>query len=265
MLVTDALVWGGLEAEGQNYFARNQSAQGIATYGRWQLGELHYNEGMDQQAVTERASAIIDGPPGLDPTNVQAGLRFPLWRVRLTWYAHDIPRVGGEPQHIRPGNIATILLYTMGEDATHPLPLFLPLLNMTVTFPQLAGGGESWVRYDGEFGISNSDSRFLWAYILKQQKKRFSPVVVVGAASNSSTSTSFGDFGTFTPNEAPDSTRTEFNFPFPMLRSTIEVYVNGLRWRENREYEVTGDSQITFYSALASDDQVYVEARTGTG
>lgn len=263
MIVNDALVWGGLEVEGQIYFAREQDAAAQATYGRWQLGELHFNEGLDQQGVTERADAIINGPPGTSG-DVQGGLRFPLWRVHLTWYAHDIPRGGGEPDHIRPGNLVNIMLYTMGNDAAHPLPLFLPLLNMAVTFPQLAGNDESWVRFDGEFGLSYADSRFLWRYIL-DRKKGSQTMLVMGAVSNGSAGSGMADFGTFTPNESPDGTRTSFTFPFPLLPSTIRVFINGLRWRENYEYTVTSTNEIELFSPLASDDQMYVEARTGVG
>lgn len=262
MIVNDALVWGGLEVEGQVYFAREQDASAQDTYGRWQLGELHFNEGMDQQAVTERADAIINGPPGTSG-DVQGGLRFPLWRVHLTWYAHDVPRDGGEPDHIRPGNLVNIMLYTMGENG-NALPLFLPLLNMSVTFPQLAGNAESWVRFDGEFGLSYADSRFLWHYILNKKSSRSAPLVV-GAVGNASAGSGFADFGTFVPNEAPDGLRTTFTFPFPLLHSTIRVFINGLRWRENYEYSVTSTNEIRLFSPLASDDKMYVEARTGTG
>lgn len=273
LMVNDALVWGGLDVEGSIYFSRYQDSASEAEYGRWQLGELHFNEGMDQSVVTQRAAILVEGTdptggnnpvPGQDPNGVATGLKFPLWRVRLSWFGHHIPRVAGVPQHIRPGQLVSIILYVMGEDVAHPLNLFLPLLNMTVTFPQLAGGGESWVRFDGEFGLTYSDSRYLWKYILKQQGQK-TYAIAAGGVSNSSTSSGFGDFATLTPILPPDGTRKVFTFPFPMLPRTVEVFVNGLKWREHQEYEITGAQEITLYSALASDDQLYVEARTGTG
>lgn len=261
MIVTDALVWGGLEVEEAIYFAREQNEDGIEQYGRWQLGEQRFSQGEDQLSVEHRAYALIYGPPGLDPNNTEAGLRFPLWRFRLAWFAHDMPQSGGIPQHIRPGNLVNITLYVMGQDG-NPLHRFLPLRNMTVTFPQLAGGGETWVRFEGEFGLSYSDSRFLWAHILDRQRRSNTPVIV-GSTTNSSTQSQFGNFATLFPNEPTNGTRKVFTFPFSMLPDTVAVYVNGLLWRRPEEYSITGANEITFRSALAADDTLYVNARTG--
>lgn len=262
-IVNDALVWGGLEAEGSIYFARYEDDESQGEIGRWQLGEDHFNEGMDQSAVTARAHALIDGPPGTQANAGETGLRFPIWRVRLTWFAHEVPRVAEVPQHIRPGQLANIVLYVMGDDG-RPLSLFLPLISMSVTFPQVAGGSEAWTRFDGEFGLTYADSRFLWQFILRRQKANVS--FIVGSVSNTSGSTGsgsgLGDFATLVPNEAPNGSRTVFTFPVPMLEASIEVFVNGLLWRRYREYDIVDGTTISFYTPLFSDDQMYVEART---
>jgi hypothetical protein len=167
LLVTDALVWGGLSEEGSIYFSRYTDSTGLSNYGRWQFAESDFGKGNDQQSVTDRAKAIVKGPPGT-AGDVVGGFRFPVWRVKLSWYAHSIPRVGGVPQHIRPGYVVPIELKVLGLSGSKTL--LLPLRSMSVSFPQLAGDGQAWVRFDGDFSLSYNDSRFLWRYILKRMR-----------------------------------------------------------------------------------------------
>jgi hypothetical protein len=238
--------------------------QAQADYGRWQLGEINFQGDYTQNRTTQRAFYIISGPPGLDPFGTSTGLRFPLWRFNLTWFAHDVPRVDDVPLHIRPGYLVNIILHVMGTDDV-PLIRFLPLRSMTVTFPQVASPGETWVQFQGEFGISYSDSRHLWKYLRQHGGMGAPQQVSMSSLSNSSTSSAFGDFAAITPLESPDGSRTVFTFALPLLASTVRVHVNGLTWRRYREYDITGPGEITFTSAPAADDELYIEARTGLG
>jgi hypothetical protein len=262
LIVNDALVWGGLEADEAIYFSRYEDEVAENDVGRWQYAESNFQQGDTQDTVELRARYIVEGPPGTSGS-VVSGLRYPLWRFTLTWFAHDIPRVAGEPQHIKPGNIVNIMLYTMGDGVAKPLIQMLPLRNMTVTFPQMKGANEVWVKFTGEFGISYSDSRYLWAYLINRGK--LSTQQVLGSVDNASVGSKFGDFARLNPNEQPDGERTEFTFPFPLLRGSERVYVNGLYWREGHEYTIADDGTIVFNVPLATDDKLYVEARTGLG
>ena len=264
-IVTDALVWGALVAwdvQGEVFFGRVQDASGISKYGRWQYAEANLGQGDDQASVDQRADAIINGPPG-SAGQVESGLRYPLWRFNITWFAHDVPKVAGVPQHVRPGNLVNIVLYALGETTAQPLTRVLPMRNMSVTFPQLAEDAHSWVRFDGEFGLTYSDSRYLWAYLLKHKLQPPTVPVAGGTVSNNSTSSNAGDYAAIAPLQTPDGTRTDFTFNYPLIASTVQVFVNGLLWRRYYEYDITDTGTISFYTPLAPDDEVYVEARTG--
>lgn len=179
-IVTDALVWGGLAvSEELLFFSRypdppaDDNAEQVAinaqtNRGLWQKSELRFDEGNDQESLDERAKYIVMGPPGTSGGE-EAGVRFPLWRVSLTWFAHDVPRPGGVPVHLRPGYVSNMNFYTLGESATKPLILYLPLRSTSITFPQIEGNREAWVQFRGEFALSYGDSRHLWDHLLRRQ------------------------------------------------------------------------------------------------
>lgn len=299
-IVTDALVWGGLEELASDqpntpsgtFFARyprspardarEQAAlDARAKYGRWQYAEPNFQRGDDQESVDNRAEVIVSGPPGTATSGV-GGLRYPVWEITCTWFAHEVPEdpEEGGRQHLKPGHIANIILYVMGKDVTHPLVQFLPLRSVQITFPQIPAQPEgsdpgnpvlwTYVQFTGQFGLSYSDPRALWKFLLENKTSRktlLSKTQTAPHATNNSSTASFGGFGAFFPKEQPNGSRTLFSIPFPYLAGTLRVYLNGLIQRRQVEYveEDPASGEFRFYTAPLAGDEVYVEVRTGQG
>lgn len=295
-MVTDALVWGGHAIQLEDapvdqapVFARypdppantqtvrgevltaereQQAINRIAEYGRWQRAEVRIDEVgfFEQQDVTLRAASIVSGPDvgteeifGLD-----VGLNRPVWQVSLSWFAHQVPG----KQHIVPGNIVPLTFWTMG-DGVNPLVLYLPLRTLSISFPTLPPElpGEdplTYVRFDGEFGISYSDTRYLWRFLRAKNRNSQTVLSTIGQESSSSVA---GALGGFRPIESPDGERTEFTMPHSYLSGTTEVHLNGLLQRPRYEYIESRAAQgkITFAQAPHADDTIWVIMRTGAG
>lgn len=300
-LITEALVWGGsaLHQEGTDpgtgpaigtvfakypdppvktatwagftqTAAREQLAvDRLGLYGRWQRAEMRVGqEGyLTQGSVKNRAYTIVAGPPGIDPLRrTDGGYNVPQPSISLSWFAHDVP----SGAHIVPGTLVPITLYTMGSDLHHPVVLLLPLRSVKVTFPTLPsnnpdGDPLTFVRFDGEFGLSMTDSRFLWKYLLKKNRKLVDQIRSV--ASNNSASVVSGSDGRFFPNEAPDASRTDFSIPFGYWSGTTQVYINGLLQQPGvHYYELdAGEGTIRFITPPYADDRIEVIVKTNQG
>ena len=296
-MVTDALVWGGhllqLEeapldqapvfarypsppantttARGQILTAEREQAaiDRITQYGRWQRAELRINEDgfFEQEDVLLRAAAIVSGPDvGTNEiTGLDVGLNRPVWQVSLSWFAHDVPG----KQHLMPGMIVPLVFWTMGVDDQHPLALYLPLRTLNISFPTLpprleGDEPQTYVRFDGEFGISYSDTRYLWRFLRARSQN---PQTILASVGQTATSTVPGALGGFFPIEPPDSVTTVFTLPFSYLAGTTEVYINGLLQRPRYEYIESSPSlgKITFAQPPFPDDTIWVVCRTGAG
>ena len=244
----------------------------IAQYGRWQRGEMHIGDPgyLDQNAATLRAAAITVGPPlpgggfdsGSDVEGIDAGLNRPVWQVKLTWFAHDVPG----KNHIRPGNIVPLVFYTLGDDAAHPLPLLLPMVNMRISFPTLpakiTGDPETYVRFDGTFGISYSDSRYLWRFLRARAQN---PQTIIATVAPDASSSVTGALADLYPLESPNGSRVQFTLPFSYIAGSTKVYLNGLLQRNRYEYIESSPAQgiITFAQPPYATDTIWVECRTG--
>lgn len=235
-LATDALVWGGSEfaGPGTTVFARATDGDLEDEHGKWQLAETHFGEKYfkTQPTVDQRANMIVFGnaagtPGGAQPGTVAGegprGLRFPQWSYNFTWF--DVPTLAGTPKHIYPGSVVPIELWAFSQDGgTTPFRKWLPLRQMKITFPSGAANGEAIVRFDGTFDLRNTDSKFLWSYLRKREKKPVQPVTVV---SNSSEAAPYGAFGQFVPTPAADGVETVFTVPFGYIEGTTTVWVDG--------------------------------------
>jgi hypothetical protein len=300
-MVTDALVWGGkaLKAdeieieepvfarypsppantevleflEGNVTLTKDEEQAAIdnqARFGRWQraekrVGEVGY---YTLSGVKLRAHAIVAGDSGTSKLdNLDGGLGAPVWQVSLTWFAHDVPG----KVHLEPGHIVDMIFYTLGESASKPLVLGLPLRSVSITFPTLPSVNPNaepltYVRFDGQFGISYADPRALWRFLRGRRSLPASGAGGVATVSNSSSSTVAGASGSFTPIEKPDGSRHTFTLPFSYLAGTTEVDINGLRQRPGYEYREIepGTGKIEFFAAPHPDDTIYVTTRTGS-
>ena len=130
---------------------------------------------------------------------------------------------------------------------------------MRVSFPTLPTdnpGGQTYVRFDGEFGTSFSDSRHLWKFLkqLDQDRKGTATTVV----DNTSTSVPPGSQSTVYPLESTDGSRTAFTFPFTFFEDRLDLYLNGLFQRPSVDYLYNATSkQVNFVTAPGAGDQIW--------
>jgi hypothetical protein len=169
--------------------------------------------------------------------------------MRATWFAHDVP--GG--QHLRPGFLMDFTLYTQDKYFT------LPCRSINVSFPARPPDdpGETWVRFDGDFGILFSDRRYLWKAMLQRQRQLTpSPATVIANAASEDIPP--GSFVNMAPNEAADGFRTTFSFSITLYSGEFALYVNGLLQREGLDYTYNASSgQVTFVVAPGEGDQLW--------
>ena len=288
-IVNDALVWGGgaFAGTGQTVFSRHENEvdgdgnvlpdtvehpSSIARHGRWQAAETHFGEdgyGI-QSGVTERAKLIVEGSASKGGDQLY-GLKNPQWQFRFGWFGHDAPLLNGARDHLTPGRITTIHLYTFGVDSSHPLIIQLPLRQVRISFPELDVNGDGYVRFDGFFGIMESDPWTLWRYLLKQRTKTTNNPVT--SSSNSSDTVTYGSFGSFFPDEAPDGVRRTFSIsitvdgvhvPIGYISGTVEAYRNGSLQRPQIDYTESDPAGgvITFTVAPLATDWLWLKCRT---
>jgi len=274
LIVNDALVWGGSEWSNGIVFARRTNDASIAARGRWQIAETHFGEYKKQARVTARANVIVDGTVSGTSGALTRGFVNPQRMAKVTWFAHGVPtdpNAGGARAHLRPGDITTFILYTLGTDAAHPLILDLPLRSVVITFPGLDPLGNGYVQFEGTFGLQLSDPWWLWKY-LRDRRDDVAQLIVAtttdtsgGGGGGGNPPVQYGTTGGFTPLPSPDGSTTVFNLPngYGYVNGTTEVYVNGLRYFSPANYTESDPTtgEITFLVAPSSTDVLYVVAR----
>jgi len=277
-ITNDALVWGGSEwtgSSGGTVFSRHQNDASIEKHNRWQMAETHFGEqgyGI-QKGVTQRAQLIVEGSPSQQGDQLY-GLKYPQWQFRFAWFGHDVPEIGGVRDHLTPGQVVTIHLFTFGLGVSNPLIQLLPLRQLKVTFPELDPTGNGYVRFDGFFGIQTSDPWTLWRYLLKAKTK--TAILQVASVTNTSERAPYGAFGSFFPSEAPNGSRKSFSIFIEVdgaqqsigyIEGTTSVYVNGLLQRAQVDYQETDPEhgEITFLSAPMASDWIWIQCRTMAG
>jgi hypothetical protein len=274
-ITNDAMIWGGSEWAGKlggTVFARRINQDSIDKHHRWQTAETHFGEqnyGI-QEGVDVRAETIVEGTHSGQGDQLY-GLKYPQWQFRFAWFGHDVPEIGGVRDHLMPGQLVTIWLYTFGTDKTHPLIQLLPLRQMRVTFPELDAQGRGYVQFEGFFGIQQSDPWTLWRYLLKAKTK--TATIQIASSTNTSERAMFGSFGSFYPAEAPDGSRTDFSIFITVdgasdsvgyIEGTTAVYRNGILQRNQIDY-VESDPPggvIHFYSPPLASDWIWIQCRT---
>jgi hypothetical protein len=279
-IVTDALVWGGSAIAppgpaGDVVFARypdppvadktvagrlQSAAREQAAidrrnlYGRWQMAEMNIGQEnyLLQESVDQRAYTIINGPSGAVPTyGLEGGFSQPTKRMTAAWYAHDVP----DGDHVRAGEITDFILYTQGPPG-NPLIARLPLRSVRMSFPTIPGDNPAaepltFVRFDGEFGTSYSDSRHLWKF-LKQTRRLARRNVTAGPV----TITPGATAAAF-PVEDTDGSRTVFTFEGEFVYGESDLYLNGLLQAPGVSYTATGSNEVTMVLAPDASDTLY--------
>lgn len=234
-MVNDALVWGGAteytnfelppDQQGAVVFARQQHATSQTTHGRWQYAEARWGETtfFDQLAVDQRANAIVNGPPGSEPTEGQLvrGMRAPQWQIRATWFARDVPG----NNHLWPGQLVTFYLSTFGQAVN---PIVLPLRSVDISFPAKSDQiNEAEIAFTGTFGVQLSDPWSIWAAIRRMRSRRVTSTGVTPVYTDASTATAYGGLGQFTPTPAPNGSATLFDITGGYVADTLQVYLDG--------------------------------------
>jgi hypothetical protein len=222
-------------------------------YGRWQMAEMNIGSEnyLTRGSVKNRAFVIINGPAGTVPTHgIEGGYSRPLKMVDLTWFGHDVPN----QEHIKPGYLHTFVFYTQGEDLAHPLIVSLPLRSVKVSFPTLPsdnpdGDPLTYVRFDGQFGTSYSDSRHFWRALKKYRKQARRQVPTLSMAS-------------LTANESPNGTRTQFTFNAVFWADSTQVFLNGLLQRSSIDYTWVDGSTIEFNTPPGTGDRIQAAGNT---
>lgn len=306
-MVTDALVWVGNEVyaesdsaqeegggqffyrfpdppandtsvEGVQIWTEAQEQRGIdkqTKWGRWQHAEHNFGEGNSKEKGARRAFQLVIGPSGT-ARGIEGGLGQPLWEVNATWFGHDVP--GGN--HIPAGYMVSLIFYALGASETNPLVLFLPMRHCVVTFPQIPEnptGEETYVQFQGSFGIQYSDHRKLWKFMKKgrsETRNNLPDVVATETATSRVTENDLvsedGTPSTVEPTyysilklNGVRQTASVYSIGKAYIVGTTDVYVNGLQYALQVNYSESDPDtgEITFNFDLLETDQVYVEAR----
>ena len=267
--VHDALIWGGSPWSGDSggtVFAR-ETVTPPAGEISYQLAETHFGEqgyGV-QDGVDARANIIVNGSPGAVEGDQQRGLKYDQWNVKFAWYAHQVPLLSGNHDHIQPGYITTITLETFETDS--PLVLVLPMRSMRVSFPNLDPTGKGYVRFDGLFGLQPEDPYTLWRFLLRY-RNRTTPTV--SAIVTSGGGTTYGAFGSFVPTPVPNGAATEFTIPFGYIANTTIVYLfkpslgGGIVMKRGIDYTESDPigGKILFASPPLMGETLQVDCRT---
>jgi hypothetical protein len=265
VIVNDAFIWGGgiFAGSGSTVFARETNSSSITDHGRWQLAETHFGEkdyGL-QSGVDARADVIVNGPPGATPANQQRGLKYAQQQLRLAWFAHNVPRLSGSPDHIVPGELSTITLWVYSEDGgTTPLTRLLPMRSATITFPQINEDG-SYVRFDGFFGLQPDDPYTLWRFLLRAQNRIIRESRPAATVNLESTGAFAGSVYFDAAVETPNGSITTFSIPFAYLAGSTKVYRNGLLQVRGTHYTESDpeNGEISFYAAPLTGDNLLVD------
>lgn len=264
-IVNDALIWGGSEfsGSGQTVFARRQNTDSINEHGRWQLAEIHFGQSgfKDQAGVDYRAKTIVDGDPSA-PTGDPKGLKFPQWDLSLKWFAHNVPRISGVPDHLRAGQLVYFTLNVFDG-----LEIALPLRRLMISFPgKVDAEDEAWVQFSGSFSLQLSDPYTLWRYLLGLKRGQPGSTRVVSTVDGSNPAP-YGSIFSGAPTPLPDDTETVFYLPDDRgyIAGTTEVYLSpGILQRRGIDYtESSPDAgEITFTAAPAGSGWIWVICRT---
>lgn len=266
-VVNDALVWGGSEwaLGGDVVFARKQNSTSITNHGRWQVAENRVGDQWykSQAEVTGRANVIVNGnESGTDPVEGSQGLVNPERQFRATWLSVDVPESGGNPVHLRPGQVVPIQLWVFSTDGgTTPFEVDLPLRQVTISFPNLDANGDAYVQFDGFFGVLMSDPKWLWRY-LQQGQTLVARTVVTSSADNTSVDPPYGAQYQGEPSPATDGSTTVFTIPFGYVSGTLQLFCNGLLQEPTASYSESDPAagEITLTWAPLSTDELMVEA-----
>jgi hypothetical protein len=169
-MVNDALVWGGNDftVTGSTVvFARAENAGSISSHGRWQWAETHFGDinYATQDELDNRADVIVNGRTGDTIYEQNRGLQAVQENYRIAWHDRDVPKSGGAYQFIQCGDLTTLHLNVFGKT------LVLPCRQLVITFPENDSAGDSYVRFEGMFGLQLNDPYTLWQAVAKVRSR----------------------------------------------------------------------------------------------
>lgn len=273
-VINDVFIWGGspIGTNGAVVMAHRSNAESVSAHGRWQMAEAHPGEdGYKSQAeVNARANALISGDTsGTSPVTGAQGLVNPDMQYSLTWFAHDVPVIGGVRSHLVPGKTVTLNLWSFSEDdGVTPYAVNLPLRQVRITFPTLPSDNPeleplTYVQFQGQFSLSMSDPVWWWQYLrTRRPALQAAPVVTTN---NSSTTFPYGSYFTDAPQESPDGARTLFSIVPTYVPGSLAVWKDGLSLAAGTAFSETSPDAGTFTlsPAPAGGAVIICTCRTG--
>jgi len=248
-----------------------QNSTSISEHGRWQIPETRFGDLRTQGEVVARANVIVSGnTTGAVGGDTNRGLGVDQRQARVSWFAHIVPELTGQKQHLVPGNVVPFVMYVMTEDGVNPLEFVLPLRTTSITFPAIPPEGDpdnpiTYVRLDGFFGVQLSDPWWLWKLL-----RRINPIArppIIAVADSSTTSTVYGALGSFEPSPATDGATTVFTIPFAYIDRTTQVYkgATGALALQTIGVDYTesdpANGEITFTSAPSGAHDIWMICR----
>jgi len=274
-VINDVFIWGGspLGSNGTVRVAHKDNTDSIDAHGLWQMAEAHPGEEgyKSQGEVDARANALISGDTSGTGSMGTQGLVNPDTQYSLTWFAHDVPLDGGVRQHLIPGNVTTLNLWSFSNDGgITPFAIDVPLRQVRVTFPTLPSDNPSeemlsFVQFQGTFGLQLADPVWWWAFLRRMRPApQAAPIITT---TGTSSSFPYGSYFTGYPKESPNGTRTVFSIAPTYMPGTLEVYIGGIpqtsaAFSETNPAEPTGGT-FTFITAPVSTDVIVCTCRTG--
>jgi hypothetical protein len=257
MMINDAFVWGGSEwnGSGSTAYKRSQNASSISSHGRWQYAEVRFGDLKIQGEVTARANVIVSGnTTGAVGGDTLRGMSVEQYQVRCVWFGHDVPKVGGNRAHLRPGYVTKFFMYVHGDGS--PRVYHLPIRSVRVSFITLDPSGNAYVRFEGFFGLNTSDPWWLWKFLRDTAGKNNTPAYLSYVSGG--TSGMYGANGSFAPTPAPNGNYTTFTIPdYSYISGSLHVYKNGLLQTDVTETD-PGAGSFTLASAPTASDTLWV-------
>jgi hypothetical protein len=258
-MINDAFVWGGsmwTDDPTRTDFKRAQNTDSITDHNRWQMAETRFGDLKDQGMVTARANVIVSGnTTGAAGGDTSRGLSVEQHQIRCTWFAHNVPMLGAQRQHLIPSMVVPFTMYVLGTPDEDPLELNLPMRSARMSFPNLDPTGNPYVQIEGFFAVQYSDPWWMWKFL-----RDIAPTSVPqpGAVTVADDVPLYGAQYSIEPSPLPNGWEMTFSIPFAYIDGTLQVYRDGALVSTSAYTTSPETGQFTFAAPPASTETLWV-------